>query len=83
MCSMMQTRVKARGSDPRCLSVQCGRVNVFETCAGWFPVIDCRQDGNAEDVQTWSPHDSAAALALCHVSFTRQRVSTSDTGTFV
>ena len=37
MCSMMQTRVKARGSDTKCASAQCGRVNVIVTFAGTFP----------------------------------------------
>ena len=41
MCSMMQTRVKARGSDPKCVSAQCGRVNVIVTFAGTCPKIDC------------------------------------------
>ena len=52
MCSMMQTRVKARGSDPKCASAQCGRVIVIVTFAGTCQKIDCRQDGYKEDVQT-------------------------------
>ena len=52
MCSMMQTRVKARGSDPKCSSAQRGRVIVILTFAGTCQKIDCRQDGYKEDVQT-------------------------------
>ena len=68
MCSMMQTRANASGSDPKCVSPQCGRENLIDTVAGSFPLVGCRQDGYSEDVQTWSPHDSAAARALRHVS---------------
>ena len=75
MCSMMQTCVKARGTDPKCVSAQCGRVIVIVTFTGTFPNIDCRQDGYIEDVQTGSPHDSAAARASFHVSTSRQRVA--------
>ena len=39
MCSMMQTRVKARGSDPKCSSAQYGRVIVIVTFAGTSPKI--------------------------------------------
>ena len=59
MCSMTQTRVKVRSLDPKCVSAQCGRVNVILT----FPKTDWRQDGYIEGVQTGSPHDSAAACA--------------------
>ena len=75
MCSMMQTRVKARGSDPKCVSAQYGRVVVIVTFAGTCQKIDCRQDGYKEDVQTGSPQDSAAARALCQVSSSLQRVA--------
>ena len=44
--------VKARGSDPKCASAQCGKVNVIVTFAGTCQKIDCRQDGYKEDVQT-------------------------------
>ena len=44
--------VKARGSDPKCVSAQYGRVVVIVTFAGTCQKIDCRQDGYKEDVQT-------------------------------
>ena len=75
MCSMMQTRVKVRGMDPQCASAQCGRVNVIVTFTGTLPKIDCRQDGYIKDVQTGSPHDSAAARASFHVSTRWPRVA--------
>ena len=83
MCSMMQTRVKARGSDPKCPSAQCGREHVIVMFAGGFPPVDCRQDGYSDDAQTWSPHDSAAARALRHMSSWWQHVAFCVLGYFV
>ena len=80
---MMQTGVNARGSDPKFLSAQCGRENVIETVGGWFPLEDCRQDGYIEDVQTWSPRDSAEGRALRHVSSWWQHVTFCVLGYFV
>ena len=41
------------------------------TFAGAFTKIDCRQGGYIQDVQTGSPHDYAAARALCLGMFVR------------
>ena len=51
------------------------KANLIVTFAGTFKMIDCRQGGYIQDVQAGSPHDSAAARALCQVSSSWQRVA--------
>ena len=72
---MMQTRVNALGWNTTCVRRQCEKANLIVTFAGTSTEIDCRQDGYIEDVQTRSPHDSAAARSLCQVSSSWQCVA--------